>query len=90
MVKFPFSPSLAFPSSEYWLGGLYCVFRPGIFATEIDDHEDGEPHRQGLEGQQHRETGDVPQQVLGQEEIGRKGVAQVAQADVHGDTKHRA
>ncbi len=65
-------------------------FSLAIFATEVDDHGDGEPHRQGLKGQQHRETGDVLGQVLGQEEIGRKGVAQVAQADVHGDTKHRA
>lgn len=64
---------------------LVFAVTAGVLPTQVDGHEDGQNGSHDLAGEKSAEAGVVAGAVLGQEEVGRNGTAQVAEADVHGN-----
>jgi hypothetical protein len=67
-------------------GGLVETVAAGILAAQIDGHDDGEDKGHDMQSEQGAEARIVPRLIAGEEEIRRHGSAEVAEADVHGNT----
>lgn len=66
--------------------GLEGPVAAGVFPAEVDVHEDREDQGHGVKAKQGAVARNVARSVLLQVEEGRDGAAEVAEADVHGDT----